>query len=88
MMTSRDLRRLARVLAEMGRPESAAKVLSASEVLREEAGAVEGGYAQAIEEVLALIRPPLDEAAFERAWTEGSALSADEALALAHDSLY
>ena len=88
MMTSRDLRRLARVLAETGRAELAAQILSASEVWREETGASEGGYARAVEETLALIRPALGEASFERAWAEGHALSADEALALVHDSLH
>ena len=82
LMMSRGLRQLAHALAVRGDAERAAKVLSASEALREKAGAWENWYAKSIEEALELIRPALDHPAFERAWSEGRTLSAEEALAL------
>jgi predicted ATPase len=82
-MAARDLRRLARVFAETGRAEGAARVLSASEVMREEAGQREGWIASVNEAIIARIREALDEDAFERAWAEGRTLGVDEALELA-----
>jgi predicted ATPase/class 3 adenylate cyclase len=82
-MEARDLRRMARVLAETGRAETAARVLSASEVMREEAGQQEGWIASVNEAIIARIRDALDDDAFECAWAEGGTLSVDEALELA-----
>jgi predicted ATPase len=82
-MGARDLRRMARVLAETGRAEAAARVLSASEAMREEAGQREGWIAAVNERITARIRDSLDGDAFERAWAEGRTLGVDEALVLA-----
>ena len=82
-MAARDLRRLARVLGETGRPEAAARVLSASERMREDAGQQEGWIATVNQRILDLIRPLLENDAFERAWTEGQTLTVEGALDLA-----
>jgi predicted ATPase len=82
-MAARDLRRLARVLGETGRPEAAACVLSASERMREDAGQQEGWIATVNQRILDLIRPVLENDAFERAWTEGQTLTVEGALDLA-----
>jgi hypothetical protein len=82
-MAARDLRRLARVLGETGRPEAAACVLSASERMREDAGQQEGWIATVNQRILDLIRPVLENDAFERAWAEGQTLTVEGALDLA-----
>lgn len=81
-MAARDLRRLARVLVEAGRPEAATRVLAASESMREDAGQQEGWIAQVNQRILDDIRPALDDATFERAWSEGRGMPIDDALAL------
>jgi predicted ATPase len=84
----RDLSRVARVLAAVGRAETAARLLSGSMALYEELGAsLRPWLAEMNEETLATIRAQLDEAAFSGAWEQGRALTADEAVALAGDSL-
>ena len=82
-MAARDLRRVARALAALGHPESAAQGLSASERMREEAGQWEGWIGWVNEEILALIHAQLDEDAFENAWARGKELTLDEAIELA-----
>ncbi len=82
-MAARDLRRLARVLVETGRPEAAASVLSASERMREDAGQQEGWIAAVNQGILDLIRPMLENDAFEQAWTKGQTLTVEGALDLA-----
>jgi hypothetical protein len=54
--------------------------------MREEAGHWEGWIAEVNQHVLDLVRPSLDDEAFERAWADGSRLSVDDALALASAS--
>jgi tetratricopeptide (TPR) repeat protein len=80
---ARDLRRLARVLCEKGRPEAAACVLSASERMREDAGQQEGWIAAVNQGILDLIRPALGNDTFEQAWTKGQTLTVEGALDLA-----
>jgi predicted ATPase len=82
-MASRDLRRLARALGELGHPEPAAQVLSASEQIREEAGQWEGWIGWVNEEILALIHAQLDDDAFEGAWAKGKELTVAGAIDLA-----
>ena len=77
----------ARVLALTGRPEAAARVLASSVALREEIGARPLQFASLSERTLTAIRHQLDEAAFTDAWEQGRTLTADEAVALALDSL-
>jgi predicted ATPase/class 3 adenylate cyclase len=80
--------RFARVLAFAGEAELATRVLSSGEALHEEIGAAPTGWlARANDEALELIRARLDERAFAEAWEQGRSLPADEAVALALESL-
>ncbi|HEY8631033.1 MAG TPA: hypothetical protein VIL73_10925, partial [Gaiellaceae bacterium] len=81
------LSRFAEILGSARRPTTAARLLSCSETLREEFGAGRSWVASRNEGTLALIRAQLDETAFTEAWEQGRALTADEAVALAMDSL-
>ena len=76
----------ARVLALAGEPEAAARVLASSVPSREEMGE-NPLFASMSEKALTAIRHQLDEAAFAAAWEQGRSLTADEAVALALDSL-
>jgi predicted ATPase len=86
-MAARDLRRLARVLVEQGHAEAAARVLAASEAIREETGQQEGWIPTVNQRIVDDIRATLDEEAFEHAWREGGAMSIDDALAQARGAL-
>jgi predicted ATPase len=80
--------RFARVLAFAGRAETAARLLASGEALYEEMGVSSMGWLQrGNDQVLVLIREHLDEAQFAEASDQGRKLSADEAVALALDSL-
>jgi predicted ATPase/class 3 adenylate cyclase len=81
------LRRSARAIALIGRAGTAARLLSCSEALRQEIGFSRSWFAELNEGILAPIRTQLDEAAFGEAWERGRTLTADEAVALALDSL-
>jgi tetratricopeptide (TPR) repeat protein len=85
---ARDLSRVARVLAFVESAGTAARLLSSSEAVHEELGAsVRPWLAQMNEETVTILRAQLDETAFAEAWEEGRLLTADEAVALAFDSL-
>ena len=86
-MVARDLLRFARVLALEGRAGTAARLLSSSEVLHEEIGVSEAWLPADIQGTLTTIRTQLDEAALAEAWDQGRALTVDEAVALALDSV-
>jgi predicted ATPase/DNA-binding SARP family transcriptional activator len=75
----------ARILALTGKPEAAARVLASSVALREETGAAD--YASVTKKALTAIRHQLDESAFAEAWEQGRALTADDAAALALETL-
>jgi tetratricopeptide (TPR) repeat protein len=76
--------RYARALALARRPGEAARLLACAPVLFEQLGVgVEWWVARINEETLELVRPELDEAAFEQASEEGRRLEADEAVELA-----
>src|SRR5439155_26611954 len=79
--------RFARVLVSVGKTGIAARLLSCSEALSEEIGASPHWVARMNEPTLNGIRAQLDEAAFAKAWEQGRALTADEAVALARNSL-
>jgi predicted ATPase len=79
--------RFGRVLAAAGTAEAAARVLASGRALLEEMGASEDWAERMNEETLASIRTQLDEAALTEAWEQGRKLTADEAVALALDSL-
>jgi predicted ATPase/class 3 adenylate cyclase len=80
--------RFARAAAEAGKGEAAARILSAAEVLREEIS-VSWSYwvVEMNDATLATIRAQLDEAARAEAWDQGQALTPEEAVELALDSL-
>ena len=75
------------LLAAEGGAEMAARLLSRAEVLREEIGGSPSWVGELNEKTLATIRAQLDEAAFAEAWDQGRALTLDEAVALALDSV-
>jgi hypothetical protein len=76
-MRSRPLERLA----------LATRILSCSEALRQETGAQEGWISALNDETRAAARAGLDEAVFAEEWERGWTLTADDAVALALDSL-
>jgi predicted ATPase len=79
-----DLYDFAQLLAAEGRAETAARLLSRGEKLREEIGeGLESWAAEMNERTLTAIRAQLAAAALDEAWEEGRALTADEAVALA-----
>ncbi len=82
-----NLCRFARALAFAGRAATAARLLSCFEALRKEIGGSEVWVTRDNQETLTMIRTQLDDAAFAEAWAQGRALTADEAVALALDSL-
>jgi hypothetical protein len=79
--------RFADALAAAGTAGAAARVLASGKTLLEELGAVEDWAEKMNERTLASIRTQLDEAAFAEAWEQGRKLTADEAVALALESL-
>ncbi len=75
---------LARVAAVQGRPERAARLLGASAALREELGTPLSPIVQADHDhALNAARAALGEEAFEAAWTKGSEMTFEEAIAYA-----
>jgi len=79
--------RFARAVAAKGMAGTAARMLSCGQSLLDELGSSEDWMERTNEETLSSIRTQLDEAAFAEAWEEGRKLTADEAVALALDSL-
>ena len=78
---------VASAITVVGRVGMAARLISCFDALREEIGGGEPWVARMNEETLATIRTQLDEAAFAEEWEQGRTLTADEAVALALDSL-
>ena len=79
--------RFASILAVAGRAAAAAQVLSSSTALLEEIGARPPWFARFSRKTLAAINTQLDDAALADAWEQGQEMTADEAVALALDSL-
>jgi predicted kinase len=80
--------RFAHVLAVEGKAEAAARLLSSSDAQCEEIGmSLRSWDREFFDQTTAIIRSQLDEAAFVEAWERGRTLTADEAVALALDSL-
>ena len=79
--------RFASILASAGKAATAARVLSSSTALMEEIGARPPWLARINEKTLTAIRTQLDEDPLAEAWEQGLALTADEAVALALDTL-
>ncbi len=88
IQTALDVFRFAALLAAEGRAVTAARVFSSSDALCEEIGfGLRPWDPEFVEETLTTIRAQLDEATFAEAWEQGRTLAADEAVALALDSL-
>jgi predicted ATPase len=77
----------ARAITALGKVVPAVRLISSFEALREELGGGEPWVVRMNEQTVATIRTQLDEAAFAEAWAQGRALSADDALTLALESL-
>jgi predicted ATPase/class 3 adenylate cyclase len=70
-----------------GKVDTAARLLSCFEALRDQIGVSEAWVARMNEETLSAIRARLDESAFAEAWEQGRTLTIEEAVALALGSL-
>src|SRR5262249_16552127 len=85
---SKDLCRVARVLASVGRAAPAAQLLASSEARHEELGArMRPWLEQMNQATLIAVREQLDDAVVAEAWERGRTLPAEDAVALAFDSL-
>ena len=75
------LSRMASVLADAGRHADAGRLLAKATEMQQETGTSDPYWSEDRDaETLAAVKANLDEAAFERAWSEGLALSEDDAL--------
>jgi predicted ATPase/class 3 adenylate cyclase len=85
LQTAIDICRFARALALAGMAYAdAGRLLACAEAIREEIGAGTPPYvAEIIEQTLGVIRTHVDAPAFDAAWQQGRALTADEGIALA-----
>jgi predicted ATPase len=79
--------RFGRALAAAGRAETASRVLSSGKALLEEIDASSPWIEKLNEKTLTAIHAQLDDDAFANAWEEGRKLTADEAVALALESM-
>ena len=79
--------RVAYVLARAGRIAGAAQLLSYSEALTEEIGAIQPWVVELNDETRALVREQLGEAAYAEAYEQGRSLTADDAIAFAFAAL-
>ena len=79
--------RFASLLSVSGRATTATQVLSSSTALMEEIGARPPWFARISRNTLTAIHTQLDDAAFAKAWEQGLRMTAEEAVALALDSL-
>jgi len=77
----------ARTLAAVGQAETATRLISCFEALSKEMGGSHAWVRRMNVETLPIIHAQLDQAAFKRAWEQGSRLTADKAVALALDGL-
>lgn len=69
------------VALAVGQPQRAARLLSAAEIIRQAGGYASEGVDQTqVDQNLAATRAALDDAAFDKAWTLGEAMSAEEAI--------
>jgi tetratricopeptide (TPR) repeat protein len=79
--------RLATALIALGEPERATQVLASGQAQLEDMGADPAWRRDTRERDVGRLRAELGDAAFAEAWEEGRKLSADEAVAIALDSL-
>jgi predicted ATPase len=81
-----NLSRFAEALVVAGQPETAARLVSSAEALREEIGGGVPWLADLNDKTLTTIGAQLDEATLADAWEQGQKLTVDEAVAFALDS--
>ena len=80
---------LASLYADQGQSERAARLFAWTDVQRRRGGDLRPLVEQSsVERDLETIRSQLDEAAFNQAWADGSAMTVDQALAVALDESY
>jgi hypothetical protein len=87
LLIAASVGRFASVLALAGRAATATQVLSSSTALMEEIGARPPWFTRISRNTLAALHTQLDDAVFAQAWERGLTMTADEAVALALDSL-
>ncbi len=69
------------VALAVGQPQRAARLFSAAEIIRQAGGYASDGVDQTqVDQNLAATRTALDDAASDKAWTLGEAMSAEEAI--------
>jgi len=69
------------VALAVGQPQRAARLFSATEIIRQAGGYASDGVDQTqVDQNLAATRSALDDAAFDKAWTLGEAMLAEEAI--------
>jgi non-specific serine/threonine protein kinase len=78
--------RFGHALAHAGKARSAAVVLSSGEALLDELGVGEQSISSENKDTLTVIHTQLDDDAFAKAWEQGRALTADQAVAVALDT--
>jgi predicted ATPase len=85
---AQDLARFASARAREGRAATAVRLLAASQTLHEEIGASPSIWVVRMNEAtLSIVRAQIDDASIAEAWEHGRTLTADDAVALALDSL-
>ena|SRR5436190_15837282 len=83
-----DVFRFAAAVAATGKAEMATRIFSAADALANDLGLNLNSWDPPyIEFVTRMIRDRIDERSFEKAWAQGRTLNADEAVALALESL-
>jgi ATP/maltotriose-dependent transcriptional regulator MalT len=70
-----------------GKADTAARLLSCFDALREQIGVSDAAFARMNEQTLSAIHAQLDKEAFAEAWEQGRTLKIDQAAALALESL-
>lgn len=76
---------LASILGMAGRPEQAAQLFGAAELILETAGSLEPADQSDFDYFKLLVREQLSKDAFEKAWEEGRAMTMEHAIAYALD---
>jgi ATP/maltotriose-dependent transcriptional regulator MalT len=88
LQASLDVFRFAAAVAATGKAEMATRIFSAADALANDLGLNLNSWDPPyIEFVTRMIRDRIDERSFEKAWAQGRTLNADEAVALALESL-
>ncbi|MDQ3964228.1 MAG: hypothetical protein M3277_10015 [Actinomycetota bacterium] len=87
LMLGRNLRTMADAFVRVGEAECAARLLARGALLFEEAGGQGRWFTDLVEEIANSLQDRLGDRAFAQAWEQGRALTIDEAVALAVETL-